>query len=217
VVHLKSYLLPGQTLPCPNPVIFSILKPRVRIYPNSPAHVRGVDHCASPGRLTVYLSSCKSPDARGDATAKMRQPRHIMDNRRDPHQPPDLLQQPQPVAMRLARDQAAALATCNGEGREVTSGYGLAPMPLPHVQHRRRVTKGAIPPVPPILKPCKFAVKPVCGRGGQPRTVKLPGTCKREAGLDGALVGKDSMGTYRKDGQDRTPPRPEAATSQLPC
>ncbi len=33
----------------------------------------------------------------------------------------------------------------------------------------------------------------------QPRTVKVPGTCTREAGLDGALV-KDSVGTYRKDG-----------------
>jgi hypothetical protein len=55
-----------------------------------------------------------------------------------------------------------------------------------------------------ILKPCKFAVQPVCDR----RTtadVKVPGTCTREAGLDRALV-KDSVGTYRKDGQDRAPP-----------
>lgn len=35
---------------------------------------------------------------------------------------------------------------------------------------------------------------------GQPRTVKVPGTCRREAGLDRAL-GKESGGTSRKDGQ----------------
>jgi hypothetical protein len=40
---------------------------------------------------------------------------------------------------------------------------------------------------------------------GQPQTVKVPGTCTREAGLDRALV-KDSVGTYRKDGQDRALP-----------
>ena len=33
----------------------------------------------------------------------------------------------------------------------------------------------------------------------------MPGICTREAGLDHALV-KDSVGTYRKDGQDRAPP-----------
>ena len=60
----------------------------------------------------------------------------------------------------------------------------------------------------PILKPCKFAVKPVCDRRATADR-KVPGTCTREAGLDRAL-GKDSAGTYRKDGQDRAPPRPVA-------
>ena len=40
---------------------------------------------------------------------------------------------------------------------------------------------------------------------GQPQTVKVPGACTREAGLDRALV-KDSVGTYRRDGQDRALP-----------
>ena len=57
---------------------------------------------------------------------------------------------------------------------------------------------------PGCLKPSEYAVKPVCHRG-QPRTVKVPGSCTREAGLDCALV-KDSVGTYGKDGQDREPP-----------
>ena len=46
-------------------------------------------------------------------------------------------------------------------------------------------------------------------RAGQPRTVKVPGTGTRQAGLDRAFV-KDSVGTYRKDGQDRAPPTPVA-------
>src|SRR5262249_8782663 len=36
---------------------------------------------------------------------------------------------------------------------------------------------------------------------GQPRTVKVPGTCRCGAGLDRAL-GKNSRGVSRKDGQD---------------
>jgi hypothetical protein len=55
-----------------------------------------------------------------------------------------------------------------------------------------------------ILKPCKFAVQPAV-TAGQPRTVRVPGTCTREAGFDRALV-KDSVGTYQKDGQDRALP-----------
>ena len=50
----------------------------------------------------------------------------------------------------------------------------------------------------PILKPCKFAVKPVCD-GRATANLKVPGACTREAGLDRTL-GKDSEGTYRKDG-----------------
>lgn len=34
---------------------------------------------------------------------------------------------------------------------------------------------------------------------------ELPGTCTREDGPDGALD-KESVGTYRRDGQDREPP-----------
>jgi hypothetical protein len=67
-----------------------------------------------------------------------------------------------------------------------------------------RLCKRGHPSGAPILKPCEFAVKPSV-TAGRPRTVKVPGTCTREAGLDRALV-KDSVGTYRKDGQDRAPP-----------
>ena len=53
-----------------------------------------------------------------------------------------------------------------------------------------------------ILKPCKSAVKPwLCAQGDR-QPVEMPGTRTREAGLDSALV-KDSVGTYRMDGQDR--------------
>ena len=50
----------------------------------------------------------------------------------------------------------------------------------------------------PILKPCKCAVKLVCDRR-MTTPVKAPGTCTREAGLDGAL-GKESGGTGPRDG-----------------
>ena len=41
-----------------------------------------------------------------------------------------------------------------------------------------------------IRKPCMFAVKPGCDRRATANP-KVPGTCTREAGLDGAL-GKES-------------------------
>jgi hypothetical protein len=62
------------------------------------------------------------------------------------------------------------------------------------------IAKGPSLRWPLILKPCKFAVQPVCDRRAT-SVPRCPGTCIREAGLDSALV-KDSVGTYRKDGQD---------------
>ena len=54
----------------------------------------------------------------------------------------------------------------------------------------RTALQGGYPSGALILKPCKFAVKPVRDRRAT-ATVKVPGTCSREAALDRALV-KDS-------------------------
>ena len=86
----------------------------------------------------------------------------------------------------------------------------------PYKDHRGRRSnvrmwrcKRGHPSGAPILKPCKFAVKPVCNRRATANR-KVPGTCTREAGLDRAF-GEDSGGTSRKEGQVRAPPRPAAA------
>jgi hypothetical protein len=76
-----------------------------------------------------------------------------------------------------------------------------------HVQRPLPLLQEGHPSGAPILKPCKFAVKPVYDRQDNRGRWKMPGTYTREAGLDRAL-GKDSVGTYRKDGQDRAPPPP---------
>jgi hypothetical protein len=75
----------------------------------------------------------------------------------------------------------------------------------PQVQRWCPARKRGHPSGAPILKPCKFAVKPARDRGAT-ATVELPGArISREAGLDRAFD-KESGGTGRRDGQDRALP-----------
>jgi hypothetical protein len=59
-----------------------------------------------------------------------------------------------------------------------------------------------------ILKPCKFAVKPVCCLQANPERRNCLATCTRQAGLDRAL-GKDSGGR-QSEGWPRPIPSPWA-------